>query len=87
MSSMMPLLGWKSPTTASFQLIFVAHIKQLSVENYVRLRDVKDARDVMHEYDALVVPSFQESQPHAALVAMTMGGPIIGSRAGGMSDA
>ena len=38
----------------------VAHIKQLSVENYVRLRDVKDARDVMHEYDALVVPSFQE---------------------------
>ena len=63
----------------------VAHIKQLSVENYVRLRDVKDARDVMHEYDALVVPSFQESQPHAALVAMTMGVPIIGSSVGGMN--
>ncbi len=63
----------------------VAHIKQLSVENYVRLRDVKDARDVMHEYDALVVPSFQESQPQAALVAMTMGVPIIGSSVGGMN--
>lgn len=63
----------------------VAHIKQFKIENYVRLRSVKDVRDVLHEYDALVVPSFQENQPRAALVAMTMGVPILGTQVGGMA--
>lgn len=64
----------------------LAHIKELDLEDRVVLRGTVNVRDVLHDYDALVLSSFNEGQPIVVLESMVIGLPVIGTLVGGMDQ-
>ncbi|WJZ01711.1 GT4 family glycosyltransferase PelF [Corynebacterium freiburgense] len=64
----------------------LAHIERLGLQDKVILRGSMKVRDVLHDYDALILASFNEGQPIVVLEAMVGGLPVIGTRVGGMDQ-
>lgn len=64
----------------------VAHVKELGMEDKIIFRGTVAVRDVLHDYDALVLSSFNEGQPIVVLEAMACGLPVIGTEVGGMDQ-
>ncbi|MDO4686194.1 MAG: GT4 family glycosyltransferase PelF [Corynebacterium sp.] len=64
----------------------LAHIENLGLQDKISLRGSMKVRDVLHDYDALILASFNEGQPIVVLEAMVGGLPVIGTRVGGMDQ-
>lgn len=64
----------------------LAHIEKLGLEDHVVLRGTVNVRDVLHDYDALVLASYNEGQPIVVLESMVIGLPILGTLVGGMDQ-
>ncbi|WP_075724866.1 GT4 family glycosyltransferase PelF [Corynebacterium aquilae] len=64
----------------------VAHVRELGLEEVVFLRGTVKVREVLHEYDALVLASFNEGQPVVVLESMACGLPVVGTDVGGMDQ-
>lgn len=59
---------------------------ELGLDSVVKFRGSQNLREVLPDYDLLVLPSFNEGQPLVVLEAMTIGLPVVGSRVGGMGQ-
>lgn len=60
--------------------------RTLGVEDYVTFRGTVNVREMLGEFDVLVLPSYNEGQPIVVLEAMTAGIPVVGTRVGGMEQ-
>jgi hypothetical protein len=60
--------------------------RELGVEEYLTFRGTVAVRDVLGEFDLLVLPSYNEGQPVVVLEAMTAGIPVVGTDVGGMAQ-
>jgi len=60
--------------------------RTLGVEDYLNFRGTVKVRDLLGEFDILVLPSYNEGQPIVVLEAMTAGIPIVGTNVGGMAQ-
>ena len=49
-------------------------------------RGTVNVREMLGEFDVLVLPSYNEGQPIVVLEAMTAGIPVVGTRVGGMEQ-
>lgn len=56
------------------------------LEDYITFHGTVNVREKLGEFDALVMPSYNEGQPIVALEAMSASIPVIGSDVGGMSQ-
>lgn len=56
------------------------------LEDYITFHGTVNVREKLGEFDALVMPSYNEGQPIVALEAMSASIPVIGSNVGGMSQ-
>ncbi|MDO4898467.1 MAG: GT4 family glycosyltransferase PelF, partial [Rothia sp. (in: high G+C Gram-positive bacteria)] len=61
-------------------------IAKRGLEDYFTFHGTVNVREKLGEYDALVMPSYNEGQPIVALEAMSASIPVIGSDVGGMSQ-
>jgi len=60
--------------------------RTLGVEDYLTFRGTVNVRELLGEFDLLVLPSYNEGQPIVVLEAMTAGIPTIGTDVGGMAQ-
>ncbi|HEX8627569.1 MAG TPA: GT4 family glycosyltransferase PelF, partial [Catenuloplanes sp.] len=60
--------------------------RELGLERHVRFVGSQDMREVLGEYDLLVLPSHNEGQPMVVLEFMAVGLPVVGTRVGGMQQ-
>jgi glycosyltransferase involved in cell wall biosynthesis len=60
--------------------------RELRVEDYITFRGVVNVREMLGEFDVLVLPSLNEGQPVVVLEAMTAGVPTVGTEVGGMAQ-
>jgi polysaccharide biosynthesis protein PelF len=58
---------------------------ELGLDDVVKFVGNQNLREVLADYDLLVLPSYNEGQPLVVLEAMTIGLPVVGSRVGGMA--
>lgn len=60
--------------------------RELRVEDYLTFRGVVNVREMLGQFDLLVLPSLNEGQPVVVLEAMTAGVPTVGTEVGGMAQ-
>lgn len=60
--------------------------RTLNVESYLTFRGTVNVRELLGEFDILVLPSYNEGQPIVVLEAMTAGVPTVGTSVGGMEQ-
>ena len=60
--------------------------RTLGVEDYLTFRGTVNVRELLGEFDVLVLPSYNEGQPIVVLEAMTAGIPTVGTDVGGMEQ-
>jgi glycosyltransferase involved in cell wall biosynthesis len=60
--------------------------RELRVEDYLTFRGVVNVREMLGQFDLLVLPSLNEGQPVVVLEAMTAGVPTWGTEVGGMAQ-
>lgn len=60
--------------------------RALRVEDYISFLGTVNVRELLGDYDLLVLPSYNEGQPIVVLEAMTAGLPVVGTNVGGMSQ-
>jgi len=60
--------------------------RTLGVEDYLNFRGTVNVRELLGEFDILVLPSYNEGQPIVVLEAMTAGIPVVGTNVGGMAQ-
>jgi len=60
--------------------------RALNVESYMTFRGTVNVRELLGEFDILVLPSYNEGQPIVVLEAMTAGIPTVGTSVGGMEQ-
>lgn len=60
--------------------------RRLGVEDYMTFRGTVNVRQLLYEFDILVLSSYNEGQPIVALEAMTAGVPTVSTRVGGMAQ-
>lgn len=58
-------------------------IKALDLEDMVTIYGTVNVREMLHEFDLLVLPSYNEGQPIVVLEAMVAGIPTVGTNVGG----
>ncbi|HEY6531263.1 MAG TPA: GT4 family glycosyltransferase PelF [Acidimicrobiales bacterium] len=78
------VLGPIDATVREYHDLCVRRVTELGLEEKVTFRGVLNVREVIGEFDALVLPSFNEGQPMVVLEAMTAAVPTIGTMVGGM---
>lgn len=61
-------------------------IAELGLEEMVSIQGTVKVREHLHEYDLLVLPSYNEGQPIVVLEAMAAGIPTVGTDVGGMKQ-
>ncbi|MCC9205174.1 GT4 family glycosyltransferase PelF [Arthrobacter sp. zg-Y769] len=62
----------------------LAKIESLGLQDHVTIRGTVNVRDMLDQFDLLVLPSYNEGQPIVVLEAMAAGIPTVGSDVGGM---
>ncbi|AUZ87919.1 glycosyl transferase family 1 [Arthrobacter agilis] len=62
----------------------LAKIKSLGLEDHVTIHGTVNVRDMLDQFDLLVLPSYNEGQPIVVLEAMAAGIPTVGTDVGGM---
>jgi len=60
--------------------------RQLGLEGHITFRGTVAVREVLGQFDLLVLPSYNEGQPIVVLEAMTAGIPVVGTEVGGMAQ-
>jgi glycosyltransferase involved in cell wall biosynthesis len=60
--------------------------RTLGVEDYLTFRGTVNVRELLGEFDVLMLPSYNEGQPIVVLEAMTAGIPTVGTDVGGMQQ-
>jgi hypothetical protein len=60
--------------------------RDLNLEDRITFRGTVPVRDLLGEFDLLVLPSYNEGQPVVVLEAMTAGIPVVGTDVGGMAQ-
>ena len=60
--------------------------RTLRVEDYLTFRGTVNVRELLGDFDLLVLPSYNEGQPIVVLEAMTAGIPTVGTEVGGMAQ-
>ncbi len=78
------VLGPIDATVKEYHDLCVRRASELGLDEKVTFRGVMNVREVIGEFDALVLPSFNEGQPMVVLEAMTAAVPTIGTMVGGM---
>ncbi|PRY17391.1 GT4 family glycosyltransferase PelF [Kineococcus rhizosphaerae] len=63
-----------------------AKVEALGLTEHVVFRGVVKVRELLEDYDALVLSSYNEGQPIVVLEAMTAGIPTVGTEVGGMAQ-
>ncbi|SFU15363.1 GT4 family glycosyltransferase PelF [Arthrobacter sp. ov118] len=64
----------------------LAKIESLGLHDQVTVHGTVNVRDMLDQFDVLVLPSYNEGQPIVVLEAMAAGIPTVGSDVGGMSQ-
>lgn len=64
----------------------LAKIDSLGLHDMVTIHGTVNVRDMLDQFDLLVLPSYNEGQPIVVLEAMAAGIPTVGSNVGGMSQ-
>lgn len=64
----------------------LAKIESLGLHDMVTIHGTVNVRDMLDQFDLLVLPSYNEGQPIVVLEAMAAGIPTVGSNVGGMSQ-
>lgn len=64
----------------------LAKIDSLGLHDMVTIHGTVNVRDMLDQFDLLVLPSYNEGQPIVVLEAMAAGIPTVGSDVGGMSQ-
>ncbi|MDO5618861.1 GT4 family glycosyltransferase PelF [Kocuria sp.] len=64
----------------------VDKIAELDLADMVTIHGTVNVREHLHEYDLLVLPSYNEGQPIVVLEAMAAGIPTVGTDVGGMKQ-
>ncbi len=72
--------------TPDYYMLCREKARTLGVEDYLTFRGTLNVRDVLGDFDLLVLPSYNEGQPIVVLEAMTAGVPIVGTNVGGMAQ-
>jgi glycosyltransferase involved in cell wall biosynthesis len=72
--------------TPDYYMLCREKARTLGVEDYLTFRGTLNVRDVLGDFDLLVLPSYNEGQPIVVLEAMTAGVPIVGTNVGGMGQ-
>lgn len=62
----------------------LAKIESLGLHDYVTIHGTVNVRDMLDQFDLLVLPSYNEGQPIVVLEAMAAGIPTVGTDVGGM---
>lgn len=60
--------------------------RELELDRHVNFLGNQNMREVLGNYDLLVLPSHNEGQPMVVLEFMTVGLPVVGTRVGGMQQ-
>jgi polysaccharide biosynthesis protein PelF len=60
--------------------------RTLNVQEYMTFRGTVNVREMLGDFDILVLPSYNEGQPIVVLEAMTAGIPTVGTSVGGMEQ-
>ena len=60
--------------------------RDLQLDGYVNFLGSQNMKEVLGEYDLLVLPSHNEGQPMVVLEFMAVGVPVVGTRVGGMQQ-
>jgi glycosyltransferase involved in cell wall biosynthesis len=60
--------------------------RELNVEKYMTFHGTVNVREMLGQFDVLVLPSYNEGQPIVVLEAMTAGIPTVGTAVGGMDQ-
>ncbi len=60
--------------------------RRLNVESHLTFRGTVKVREMLGEFDVLVLSSYNEGQPIVVLEAMTAGIPTVGTEVGGMAQ-
>jgi glycosyltransferase involved in cell wall biosynthesis len=64
---------------------FKSHVDKLMINNISFLGHKKNAFELMHNFDLLVVPSYMEAFPNVVLEALYYNIPVLGSEVGGIA--
>ena len=64
----------------------LAKIESLGLEDMVTIHGTVNVRDMLDQFDLLVLPSYNEGQPIVILEAMAAGIPTVGSDVGGVAQ-
>jgi polysaccharide biosynthesis protein PelF len=59
---------------------------ELGLDDYVHFRGNLNIAEVLGDFDALILPSYNEGQPLVVMEAMAVGLPVIGTHVGGMEQ-
>ena len=78
------VLGPVDATVIEYHDLCVDRVVELGLSEIVTFRGVLNVREVIGEFDMLVLPSFNEGQPMVVLEAMTAAVPTVGTAVGGM---
>ena len=62
----------------------LAKIESLGLQDHVTIHGTVNVRDMLDQFDLLVLPSYNEGQPIVVLEAMAAGIPTVGTDVGGM---
>ncbi|MHA7179936.1 GT4 family glycosyltransferase PelF [Arthrobacter sp. MDB2-24] len=62
----------------------LAKIESLGLHDHVTIHGTVNVRDMLDQFDLLVLPSYNEGQPIVVLEAMAAGIPTVGTDVGGM---
>jgi len=78
------VLGPVDATVIEYHDLCVERVVELGLSEMVTFKGVLNVREVIGEFDMLVLPSFNEGQPMVVLEAMTAAVPTVGTAVGGM---